>query len=154
MKLIKQLSLFVENKPGSLNAVCQVLKDHQINIRTLSLADTQQFGILRLLVKEHEKARAALEAAGFIVKSTDVLALPVSDRPGGLADILNVLDRNQMSVEYMYAFTFGRSESAVMVFRFEEPEKALQVLTEAGVPAVSACPAAFFGSAGLNPAKR
>ena len=134
---IKQLSLFVENKPGSLNAVCQVLKDHQINIRTLSLADTQQFGILRLLVKEHEKARAALEAAGFIVKSTDVLALPVSDRPGGLADILNVLDRNQMSVEYMYAFTFGRSESAVMVFRFEEPEKALQVLTEAGVPAVS-----------------
>ncbi len=137
MKLIKQLSLFVENKPGSLNAVCQVLKDHQINIRTLSLADTQQFGILRLLVKEHEKARAALEAAGFIVKSTDVLALPVSDRPGGLADILNVLDRNQMSVEYMYAFTFGRSESAVMVFRFEEPEKALQVLTEAGVPAVS-----------------
>ncbi len=137
MKLSKQLSLFVENKPGSLNAVCQVLKDHQINIRTLSLADTQQFGILRLLVKEHEKARAALEAAGFIVKSTDVLALPVSDRPGGLADILNVLDRNQMSVEYMYAFTFGRSESAVMVFRFEEPEKALQVLTEAGVPAVS-----------------
>ena len=71
------------------------------------------------------------------MKSTDVLALPVSDRPGGLADILNVLDRNQMSVEYMYAFTFGRSESAVMVFRFEEPEKALQVLTEAGVPAVS-----------------
>ena len=137
MKLSKQLPLFVENQPGSLNAVCQVLKDHQINIRTLSLADTQQFGILRLLVKEHEKARAALEAAGFIVKSTDVLALPVSDRPGGLADILNVLDRNQMSVEYMYAFTFGRSESAVMVFRFEEPEKALQVLTEAGVPAVS-----------------
>lgn len=137
MKLIKQLSLFVENKPGSLNAVCQVLKDHQINIRTLSLADTQQFGILRLLVKEHEKARAALEAAGFIVKSTDVLALPVSDRPGGLADILDVLDRNQMSVEYMYAFTFGRSESAVMVFRFEEPERALKVLTDAGVPAVS-----------------
>ncbi len=137
MKLIKQLSLFVENKPGSLNAVCQVLKDHQINIRTLSLADTQQFGILRLLVKEHEKARAALEAAGFIVKSTDVLALPVSDRPGGLADILDVLDRNQMSVEYMYAFTFGRSESAVMVFRFEEPERALKVLTDVGVPAVS-----------------
>ncbi len=137
MKLIKQLSLFVENKPGSLNAVCQVLKDHQINIRTLSLADTQQFGILRLLVKEHEKARAALEAAGFIVKSTDVLALPVSDRPGGLADILDVLDRNQMSVEYMYAFTFGRSESAVMVFRFEEPERALKALTDAGVPAVS-----------------
>ena len=135
--LIKQLSLFVENRPGSLNAVCQVLVKNNINIRTLSLADTQQFGILRLLVKDHEKARVALEQAGFIVKSTDVLALPVADRPGGLAEILDALDRNRLSVEYMYAFTFGRDDKAVMVFRFEEPEKALAALKQAGIGAVS-----------------
>jgi hypothetical protein len=135
--LIKQLSLFVENKPGSLNAVCQVLKKNDISIRTLSLADTQQFGILRLLVKEHERAREALEKAGFIVKVTDVLALPVCDRPGGLADILDLLDRHGLSVEYMYAFTYGHGDCAVIVFRFEHPEQALKVLAEAGVNAVT-----------------
>ena len=81
--MIKQLSLFVENRPGALSAVCQVLKNNRINIRTLSLADTQQFGILRLLVKEYEKAKEALEAAGLVVKVTDVLALTVPDHPGG-----------------------------------------------------------------------
>lgn len=141
--LIKQLSLFVENKPGSLNAVCQVLKQNELSIRTLSLADTQQFGILRLLVKEYEKARDVLEKAGFLVKVTDVLALPVSDRPGGLADILDILDRHQLSVEYMYAFTFGREGEAVIVFRFENPEVALKALAEAGVCAV--CDFELFG---------
>ncbi len=136
--LITQLSLFVENKPGSLNAICQVLKKNHINIRTLSLADTQQFGILRLLVKEHAKAKQVLEEAGFIVKATDVLALPVSDHPGGLADILDVLDRNRLSVEYMYAFTFGRGDNnAVMVFRFEHPEAACKALSDAGICPVS-----------------
>ena len=125
---IKQLSLFVENRPGSLDAVCQVLKKHNLSIRTLSLADTQQFGILRLLVREHEEARRVLEEAGFVVKITDVLALTVPDCPGGLADILTILDRHGLSVEYMYAFTFGRGEKAVIVFRFENPEKAIEEL--------------------------
>ena len=136
--LIKQLSLFVENKPGSLNAVCQVLKDHNISIRTLSLADTQQFGILRLLVREWEAARDALEKAGFIVKVTDVLALPVADRPGGLADLLAVLDRHQLSVEYMYAFTFGHQDTAVMVFRFENPAQTLEILKTEKVDVIEA----------------
>ncbi len=125
---IKQLSLFVENRPGSLSAVCRVLKENNIDIRTLSLADTQQFGILRLLVKEHEQARTALEKAGFIVKVTDVLALTVPDHPGGLADILNILDKHKLSVEYMYAFTFGRNDKAVIVFRFEDPMQAIKEL--------------------------
>ena len=116
---IKQLSLFIENKPGSLNAVCQILKNNNINIRTLSLADTEQFGILRLL-----------EEAGLIVRVTEVLALPVDDRVGGLAAVLDVLDRNNLSVEYMYAFTFGKEGRAVMVFRFEDPDKALEALTK------------------------
>ena len=126
--MIKQLSLFVENRPGALSAVCQVLKNNRINIRTLSLADTQQFGILRLLVKEYEKAKEALEAAGLVVKVTDVLALTVPDHPGGLADILTIFDKPKLSVEYMYAFTFGREDKSVMVFRFEHPEQAVELL--------------------------
>ena len=119
---IKQLSLFVENRPGALSAVCQVLKKHNLSIRTLSLADTRQFGILRLLIKEYETAKRVLEEAGFIVKVTDVLALTVEDRPGGLADILSIIDRHNLSVEYMYAFTFGHDNKAVLVFRFNDPE--------------------------------
>ncbi len=135
--LIKQLSLFVENKPGSLNHICQILKDNDINISTLSLADTKQFGILRLLVREHDKARKAMEAAGLVVNVTDVLALPVSDHPGGLAELLRIFDARQISVEYMYAFTYGKEDSAVMVFRFENPEEAEKALNDAGICPVS-----------------
>lgn len=135
--IIKQLSLFVENKSGSLNAVCQTLKQNNLSIRTLSLADTQQFGILRLLFQEHDRAKKILEEAGFLVKETDVLALPVDDRPGGLADILQVLDRNNLSVEYMYAFTFGVDGKAVIIFRFEKPEEALEVLKKEKVEVLS-----------------
>lgn len=136
--LIKQLSLFVENKPGSLFPICKVLKDNNISIRTLSLADTAQFGILRLLVKEWEKARDVLTAAGFIVKVTDVIALPVEDRPGGLSELLEIVDKHNISVEYMYAFTFGHEQTAVMVFRFENPEETLKYFHEENVDAIKA----------------
>lgn len=136
MKLLKQLSIFIENKPGTIRAVCEVLRDNQINIRTLSLADTQQFGILRFLVNDPEKAREVLASAGFTAKETEVLALPVADHPGGLAEILDVIDRNNLNVEYMYAFTFGREDNAVMVFRFADPNAALQALTAAGIKPV------------------
>ena len=99
---ITQLSLFVENRPGALNDVCSTLKENNINISTLSLADTQAFGILRLLVKEHERAKTVLEQAGFVVKTTEVLAIPVKNAPGGLAQLLDTLKDCQ--VEYMYAF--------------------------------------------------
>ncbi|MDR0931411.1 MAG: ACT domain-containing protein [Victivallales bacterium] len=135
---IKQLSLFVENRPGSLSAVCNVLKDNNLSIRTLSLADTQQFGILRLLLAEYEQARTVLEKAGFIVKVTDVLALEVPDRPGGLADILTILDKHQLSVEYMYAFTFGVADKAVIVFRFEDPHFAIEALQNEPIKLVKA----------------
>lgn len=136
--LIKQLSLFVENKPGSLYPICKVLQDHNISIRTLSLADTQQFGILRLLVKEWELAKEVLESAGFIVKITDVIALPVTDEPGGLAKILKVIDKHNISVEYMYAFTFGKENTAVMVFRFENPTKTVEIFSESNINAIEA----------------
>jgi len=134
---INQLSLFIENKPGTLNRVCQTLKENNINICTLALADTQQFGILRLLVDDTEAARRALEKAGFVVKVTEVLALPVADHPGGLAALLDVLDGAELNVEYMYAFTFGNHDNAVMVFRFEDPDRALAVLEKAHIDVIS-----------------
>lgn len=135
---IKQLSLFVENCPGSLSKVCQVLKENRINISTLSLADTREYGILRLLIQEHERARSVLEKAGYVVKETDVLALTVPDHPGGLADTLAILDKHALSVEYMYAFTYGRSNKAIIVFRFENPEKAVELLKNEPIELVRA----------------
>lgn len=135
---IKQLSLFVENQPGSLSKVCQVLKENRINISTLSLADTREYGILRLLIQEHERARDVLEKTGYVVKVTDVLALTVPDHPGGLADTLAILDKHALSVEYMYAFTYGRSNKAIIVFRFENPEKAIAMLKDEPIELVRA----------------
>ena len=129
MRMIKQLSLFVENTPGSISKVCRVLKDNNLSISTLSLADTSEFGILRLLIKESEAAAKALTAAGFVVKSADVLALTVPNRAGGLSEIFDILDRHDLSVEYMYAFTAGNSEKAVIVFRFEDPALALEKIS-------------------------
>ncbi len=126
---ITQLSLFVENRPGALNDVCRTLKENDINISTLSLADTKYFGILRLLVKEHDKAKKILEAAGFVVKTTEVLAIPVDNCPGGLAQLLDTLKGCQ--VEYMYAFASELHDKAVMVFRFADPDKAVETLKAA-----------------------
>lgn len=132
MKL-KQLSLFLENKPAHLKLPCRALADAGINIFTMSLADTEQFGILRLLVKEPENAKKVLEAAGCVVNVTEVVAIPVDDRPGGLADLLDVIDKTNLNIEYMYAFTFGRGGKAVMIFRFEDPNAAIKALEAQGV---------------------
>ena len=126
---LKQLSLFIENKPGMLNKVCRVLKENDINISTLSLADTEQFGIMRLLIHDWENAKQILENAGFVANVTEVLALPVEDHPGGLADLLEILDENNINIEYMYAFSYGKGDKAIMVFRFENPDRALKALS-------------------------
>lgn len=129
MRTVKQLSLFVENTPGSISKVCRVLKENNLSISTLSLADTSEFGILRLLIKESDAAAKVLTAAGFVVKCADVLALTVPNRAGGLSEIFDILDRHNLSVEYMYAFTAGNSEKAVIVFRFEDPALALEKIS-------------------------
>jgi hypothetical protein len=128
MKL-QQLSLFLENKPGQIKVPCRVLAKAGINILTMSLADTQQFGILRLIVKNWEQAKKALEGAGCIVNVTEVLALDVTDKPGGLADLLDILDKSKLDIEYMYAFTSGaRGRKAALIFRFADPDAAIKVL--------------------------
>ena len=138
MAVTSQLSLFLQNEAGSLNKACQVLAKNNINIITLSLADTREYGILRLLVQEQEEAQNLLAQAGFVVKNTPVLVVPIPDQPGGLAAILAALDRENINVLYMYAFPSGKDGKALMVFRFEEPEKALAVLENAGFATLDA----------------
>ncbi len=132
----KQLSLFLENKPGHLSSVCKTLAEAGVNILTLALADTQQFGILRVIVRDWEKAKEALEKAGNVVNVTEVLATEVADRPGGLAEILLILEAAKINVEYMYAFTFRNEDKAIMVFRFDNPDAAVNVLESKGVNVV------------------
>lgn len=133
---IHQLSVFLENKPGQLRVPCSVLAQAGINIVTLSLADTEQFGILRLIVEDWQKAKTVLEQAGCVVKMTEVLAIEVADRPGGMARILELVDRAGLNIEYMYAFTEKRVDKGVLVFRFADPDAALRILQDDGVNVV------------------
>jgi hypothetical protein len=133
---INQISVFLENKPGRLSEPCKVLARAGVNILTLSLADTQQFGIMRLILPEWEKGKKVLEDAGCVVNVTEVVATEVPDEPGGLASVLTALESAGVNIEYMYAFTFRRQDKAVLVFRFENPDTALKVLQENGISVV------------------
>jgi hypothetical protein len=129
---IPQISLFLENKPGHLSAICRTLSKAGINIATLSLADTQQFGILRLIIGNWRGAVKVLEDAGYVVHVNDVVAIEVDDRPGGMAEILEILEQDKINIEYMYAFTFHRHDRAVLVFRFDNPDAAVKLLQQRG----------------------
>jgi len=129
---VEQISIFLENKSGRLAEVAAVLAGADINIRALSLADTTDFGILRLIVNDNEKAKKVLKEHGFTVGKTEVIAVEVSDRPGGLAEILNVMKDNGINVEYMYAFVQKSGGDAIIIFRFDELEKAIAALQKAG----------------------
>ena len=133
---IHQLSLFLENKPGQLTEPCRLLAQAGINIRTLTLADTEEFGILRLIVSDWRKGARLLEEAGYVVNVTEVVAVEVPDRPGGLAELLAVFEHTDINIEYMYAFTFGREDKAVLIFRFDQPDAAIERLRAAGVNVV------------------
>ena len=130
---IQQLSLFAENKPGTIIGPCRLLAQEGINIRALSLADTQRYGILRMIVSDWQKATALLESHGFLVKVTEVLAVEVPDRPGGLAQILGIFEGTTINIEYMYAFPFGSGDKAVLIFRFGDPDAAIERLQAAGI---------------------
>lgn len=125
---LKQLSVFLENKPGALSQPCRVLAEAGINILTFALADTQQFGILRLVTKDWQEAKRVLEGAGCAVRVTDVVAVEVPDRPGGLAHVLEVLELAKVNVEYMYAFTAKQEGKGLLLFRFDRPEVAVAAL--------------------------
>ncbi len=130
---VEQISIFLENKPGSLEEVTRILKDAGINIRTLSLADTTDFGILRLIVNDVETASRVLKEQGLRVSRTTVVAVEVPDRPGGLHSILEVLTKNGINVEYLYAFVERSGENAVIIFRLDTPDRAIEVLKQNGL---------------------
>ena len=130
---IHQLSLFLENRPSQLRTVCKLLADAGINLMALSLADSEQFGILRLIVRDWQRAKVILEEANRLVKVTEVVAIEVPDRPGGLDDVLAVIEQHEINIEYMYAFTFGMERKAALIFRFDNVDEAISKLQSAKV---------------------
>jgi hypothetical protein len=126
---VEQISIFIENKSGRLAEITRILGEAGINIRALSLADTSDFGILRLIVNDCAKANTVLKENGFTVSKTEVVAVEVPDRPGGLSAILQTLDHDSINVEYMYAFVERCGGNAVIIFRFDETDKAIAALT-------------------------
>lgn len=129
---IRQISIFLQNKPGQLSAICRDLANAGINIATLSLADTADFGIVRMIVDDHEKAKEVLAQKGHVVNVREVVAVCVPDRPGGMLGVMNALDAAGANIEYSYAFSFHRGEKAVLVFRFDDNDKAESALKAAG----------------------
>lgn len=135
---VKQLSVFIENRPGRLSAVTKILGDNDVNIRAMSLADTKDFGILRLIVDDFEKAVSALKTEGFSVTTTQVLAVEINDRPGGLSETMKALYNDNISVEYMYsAFINTKENTAYLILRVENVTAALEALSEAGFALIS-----------------
>ncbi|WFS64100.1 ACT domain-containing protein [Pseudodesulfovibrio thermohalotolerans] len=127
---VDQLSIFLENRAGRLAEVTQILSEAGVNIRALSLADTSDFGILRLIVSDFEKAKDKLKAAGFTVGRTSVVAVEVNDQPGGLHNILGMLQAAGINVEYMYAFVQQSGNSAVLIFRFDRTDQGIELLSK------------------------
>lgn len=134
---INQLSIFVENKAGTVAEITKSIADAGVSIRALSVADTQEFGILRLIVSDVEKARAALHENECVVSITKVIGVEIPDVAGGLSDVLQLMSDNSINVEYLYAFITISGQHAYVVLRVEDNEKAAKILTENGVKLVT-----------------
>jgi hypothetical protein len=130
---VSQLSVFIENKSGRLADVTRALAQNKVNIRALSIADTIDYGLLRLIVNEPVAAKESLAREGFTVTLTEVLAIEVPDKPGGLATIIDILAQESLNIEYMYAFVGTSGENAIVVFRIEKVDEAIAILQQKGV---------------------
>ncbi len=133
---VEQISIFMENKAGRLAQITRALGGAGVNILALSLADTADFGILRIIVTDNEKAEKVLKDEGFTVGKNEVLAVEVPDRPGGLADFLDNLKVNEINIEYMYAYR--KSGHAILIFRFDDLDRAMSVLPKANFKVLTA----------------
>lgn len=133
---VEQISIFLENKAGRLAEVTAILRDANVNIRALSLADTTDFGILRLIVNNNKVAEKALKDEGFTVGKTNVLAIEVDDVPGGLNNVLDPLTSAGINVEYMYAFANPKSQNAIMIFRFHDLDRAIAILNDNNIKVI------------------
>ncbi len=130
---VEQISIFMENRPGGLADITGMLAKAGFNIRAMSVADTADFGIFRVILDDPDRAVALLKESGFTVARSKMVVVEVPDRPGGLHDVLSILTREHINIEYLYAFITSARERAVIIFRFEEPERAIEVLQRAGV---------------------
>lgn len=133
----KQVSIFLENKKGRLADVTKVLSDEGVNIRALSLAETTDYGVLRLIVSDLERCMSALRAHGLAAQATDVIAVEVPDRPGGLHGVVQTLDREGLNIEYMYAFVEKKTDNAIVVFRIDQPQRAAAILEKNKISVLS-----------------
>ena len=129
---LKQLTIFVENRQGTLVTITDTLAKHNVNIRALSIADTQDFGILRLIVNDNDTALKTLSAEGYLIKTTDVVGVKIGDAPGKLSTALNVLDENNINMEYLYAFMSRTEKHAYVVLRVADNDAAESALEKAG----------------------
>ena len=135
---VKQISIFLENKPGRVAEATGILKDANINIRALSVADTTDYGILRLIVDDYETAYSVLKQNKYSTSITEVIAVEIDDKPGGLHKALQVLGLANINVEYMYAFvSWKKDNTALIIFRIEDIDKTIDVLQEAGIKVVT-----------------
>lgn len=130
---IKQLSVFIENKAGRLSEILNVLSENNIDISAMSIAETTDFGVLRMIVSDPDTAKTKLRESGVIVKTTDVIGMALDDTPGAMAKAITLLSENDIVVEYSYAFLSNNNKGALIVVRTNLPEKAEKVLTEAGI---------------------
>ena len=133
-----QISVFLENKSGRLSEVTHALAEAGVNVRALSLAETIDYGVLRLIVDKPSEAKRALNAAGFTVTETEVIAVEMPDRPGGLAGIVDLLTQRDLNIEYLYAFVGQRGENAIVIFRMDDVSAAISALQEGGARILSA----------------
>jgi len=133
---IKQISVFLENNAGRLGEVTRVLAQAGINIRAISIADTADFGILRLIVHDNEKALKALNDSGFTTRITDVVAVEIEDAPGSLARVMDLFRKTMVNIEYLYASLEGQAGKAVVIFKLEDHQKGIQIIKENGLPMV------------------
>lgn len=130
---IKQISLFLENKPGRMARVAKTLSDASVNIRALTIAETGNFGVIRMVVDDTETGCRVLHDDGFAVSETDVLAVEIKDTPGGLYKIVNTLGMNNINMDYAYAFVTAKAKQAMLILRVDDIDRATHVLNEAGV---------------------
>ncbi len=136
--LVKQISVFLENKSGRLAKVTSVIGESGVDIRAMSIADTTDFGILRLIVNQPEKIEAILKEKGFTVRETEVIAVGMEDQPGSLANILTILENSGMSIEYMYAFVGNNDMKAVVIIKVEDNKKAIEILNDNNIQVLPA----------------
>ncbi|OHD13087.1 MAG: hypothetical protein A2Y41_03990 [Spirochaetes bacterium GWB1_36_13] len=137
MRII-QIAVFLENKKGRLKEITDILASQSIDIRALSIAETKDFGVIRLIVNHPDRAYAVLKANELTVRKTEVLAVEVEDQPGGLNHVLGILEKNSVNIEYMYAFVEKASDKALLVMRFDDLDRAEKILSENKVSIVKA----------------